>query len=539
MLSSPYTSCPVTLRIGLDQKTYYVPQNRLQLLGSVASTRSWNGSIHLADADACTSHVLVHYLYTGAYQTLDNMEQSPPEEEANVEFKRAFLAYTMANQYKLLELQDLAKQQIKHFGAEMDIFRVVEVVRGVFAKLGDDDAWFRNYLEGKAKSAFEEDYTVFSSGDLFDRIEDVGLARLMATFMVRLYSEKVELLMDAGRERDATAAEEGDHEVQDFAIEEVTPDECGATEVAPTDAPTDAPADAPADASSDECCAAIDAPADASSDECCATTEECWPEACDAVPAEECQSEECDSPAAPVEECWSEACDAVPIEECQSEEFDIPAAPVEECWSEACDAVPAEECQSEEFDIPAAPAEECWLEEWGATEAAAPEECCATEGNVPEECTSDVQDLPIEEPKVEELQSRSPPEPEPEVDEPSPAPLAEPEPEVDNWRTAIWGSGKKKEGKKYVDEPPPPAPEEPAFESEEPNAEPDEPPLMPEEPMEVEDGICSVRAKHLLGDEWKNCRKCRAILRQVAIQIASLGHANEVGYVMVDQALMG
>ena len=38
------------------------------------------------------------------------------------------------------------------------------------------------------------------------------------------------------------------------------------------------------------------------------------------------------------------------------------------------------------------------------------------------------------------------------------------------------------------------------------------------QPVKIEDGICPVRAKHLLeGDKWKTCRQCRAVLRQVAI----------------------
>lgn len=56
----------------------------------------------------------------------------------------------------------------------------------------------------------------------------------------------------------------------------------------------------------------------------------------------------------------------------------------------------------------------------------------------------------------------------------------------------------------------------------------------------IEDGgeICPVRAKHLLRDEWKNCRQCWVILRQVAVQLARADPADEDGYMVADRVLM-
>lgn len=60
----------------------------------------------------------------------------------------------------------------------------------------------------------------------------------------------------------------------------------------------------------------------------------------------------------------------------------------------------------------------------------------------------------------------------------------------------------------------------------------------PEQPVKIEDGICPVRAKHLLeGDKWKTGRQCRAVLRQVAIQLASTAHADVNEYELVDYIL--
>lgn len=128
LVYSPYTSYPVALRIGPEHRTYYVPQDLLQNLGSVASYRSFERDLHLPDVDESTGHVLVHYLYTGAYQTLDDMKMSLVE-EANIEFKRAVLVYRAASKYSVLGLQQLAKHEIERFGAEMNIFEVVEAIK--------------------------------------------------------------------------------------------------------------------------------------------------------------------------------------------------------------------------------------------------------------------------------------------------------------------------------------------------------------------------------------------------------------------------
>jgi hypothetical protein len=79
----------------------------------IAFDNSWGEEIYLPDVDEGTGHVLIHYLYTGTYQTLDDIQFSPAE-MARVEFKRAVLAYSAAKKYMLHGLQRLAGQQISY-----------------------------------------------------------------------------------------------------------------------------------------------------------------------------------------------------------------------------------------------------------------------------------------------------------------------------------------------------------------------------------------------------------------------------------------
>jgi hypothetical protein len=60
-------------------------------------------------------------------------------------------------------------------------------------------------------------------------------------------------------------------------------------------------------------------------------------------------------------------------------------------------------------------------------------------------------------------------------------------------------------------------------------------PAGSENTIETENSLCPARATHLLeGDKWKDCRSCRAVLRQVAIQLSRAGNTSEDGYDMLD-----
>jgi hypothetical protein len=95
MMYSPYASPPIAIFIGPEHKKHYVLQDLLQNPNWVTSSCPRGDGIHLLDVDESTGHLPVHYLYTGAYQTLDDMETSPAK-EIHAEFKRAVLVYIAA-----------------------------------------------------------------------------------------------------------------------------------------------------------------------------------------------------------------------------------------------------------------------------------------------------------------------------------------------------------------------------------------------------------------------------------------------------------
>ncbi|KAF2469058.1 uncharacterized protein BDR25DRAFT_264224 [Lindgomyces ingoldianus] len=607
--TSPYTGSPIALHIGPEHREYYVPQNLLQNPGWIASCSSGD-YIYLPNVDEDTGHVLVHYLYTGVYQTLDNMETSPVK-EVHIEFKRAVLAYITAKTYELAGLQQLAMHKVEHYGTEMNIFDVVEALNEDFSKLPGNTHWLQDYLNGKIKTAFEEDHTTFAKDDFFGRISNVALNKVLVKRVVELYNNKLSCMLNIEKDSIQRVSEEYVPAAQDSPVEEAPAQVSVAIEEAPV--------------------------------EDCPVNE---------GPAQECSVQEC-----PVQEC---SIGGSPVEEAPVQEASIDPVAAEpkidmsfgdggskspgfsfglSSWASGWPEKPKEEegpwsfsfgnakderkkkkgaTLIEETPAESEPASELVLEPepeaakeddawgWGSFSTGKKKKKKGKKGVIEA----------IEEPKVEEL----PPLP-PEL-----TPLAD-----DDWGSLVV-AGKKKKGKKgakqetLVEEPPPPPPPEPELSpgpepedkeddpwddwgttkkkkkgkkgKEEPKAigtpaggevddsecgpcnaeaicEPDISTASPcaaraeadvtlwplkqteevdmrvsnghsdlkaesEQPVKTKGGICPVRVKHLLeGDMWRNCRQCRALLRQVAIQLASAGHANEDGYEIVDEVLMG
>ncbi|ORX94550.1 hypothetical protein BCR34DRAFT_669645 [Clohesyomyces aquaticus] len=223
---SPYTSHPVAVTIGPGHRTYYVPQDRLQSIHDVARYSPYGGTVHLPNLDEGTSHVLVHYLYTGAYQTLGDAE-TVPGQGANIEFRRAISAYKAAYKYGLSGLQELARHELERFSTKLNIFDVVKAIEGDCLTLPYDDARFSEYLNKKAKVAFEQDHTVFARKDLFKHINDVAFAKVMAKCIVRLYNDKISSMLNAN---------ECISNAQDSLVEAARPEVCSDIPAVPVEA---------------------------------------------------------------------------------------------------------------------------------------------------------------------------------------------------------------------------------------------------------------------------------------------------------------
>jgi hypothetical protein len=202
----------------------------------------------LPDMDKSIGHPLVHYLYTGTYQTLDDLNCSLAE-QIHSEFKRAVLAYATAKKYELHGLEELAKDKIEHFGADMNIHDVVETIKDEYSKLPGNSTWFLDFLKEKARAAFEVDHTVFTKVDFFGRIDDAALTKVLAKCVMELYEEKVTRMLDAGNQPAPEVPGDCMSEVQESSFDAAMTEECVLVEDTPTSADEQSLLEAPAEES--------------------------------------------------------------------------------------------------------------------------------------------------------------------------------------------------------------------------------------------------------------------------------------------------
>ncbi|RYO31401.1 hypothetical protein AA0113_g11861 [Alternaria arborescens] len=198
-VTSPYTSPTVALHFGPTLQEYHLPDILLQQLENIPSRDPRTGKIHLADVDASIGHVLIHFLHTGVYQTLNNEAvgniENTQQDIVLSEFQTALLTLEAAKKYGVPGLQNLAQIELERQGEDMCLLDALRVIREDFL-VGPpgEHAWLRDYVSMKVRLAFEHDPSAILAPDFFDSIESSTLTKLVAQITIGLLSEEIDKL---------------------------------------------------------------------------------------------------------------------------------------------------------------------------------------------------------------------------------------------------------------------------------------------------------------------------------------------------------
>lgn len=122
--------------------------------------------------DEDDSHALVHYLYTGAYQTLkpsyvsavasDNATDlegrgKVPKIDRLLEYKRSVRLYCIAKTYGLFPLETLCMKRIERFKDSFSIWDTLDIAEEAYKKLTAGAIWFSMYLREEIQAAINDD----------------------------------------------------------------------------------------------------------------------------------------------------------------------------------------------------------------------------------------------------------------------------------------------------------------------------------------------------------------------------------------------
>jgi hypothetical protein len=162
------------------------------------STPAW--TIELPGVDEDIGHTLVHYLYTGSYQTLKPQGISGPPDSLT-EYKRAALVYCSARLYQLDDLATHAINNMQLFDKELSIIQILDIARDVYPKLLGDDLLLLEYLKTKVEAAYTADNTIFRT-DLFTSYIgiDAAFTKALVKIMDQVYTNQIaSMSMKKGR----------------------------------------------------------------------------------------------------------------------------------------------------------------------------------------------------------------------------------------------------------------------------------------------------------------------------------------------------
>lgn len=194
-----YRMPPITLRIGPSLVDYSVLRPYLLQYPKLAPSYgpySYTENLELPELDDDVGHTLVHYLYTGTYQTL-KPQAVVGNIDSTTEYRRSVLIYCAARTYGLDGLILLAKDNMGSSDKGLSIFDILGVAREVYPKLSANETWFPDYIKEKIEAAFELDEALFARESFLDGVGKVAaFDKALMKSVVEIYTSKI---TDMGR----------------------------------------------------------------------------------------------------------------------------------------------------------------------------------------------------------------------------------------------------------------------------------------------------------------------------------------------------
>lgn len=165
-------------------------------VANILRTREDGPPINFVDVDEDVGHSVVHYLYTGQYQTI-MAPSSSATSRRQTEYRQSVHIYSVALGYKIEGLDALAKHYMLLFEDSVDIFQILSVAKKEYEDIRDLDDWYTNYLVNKIQTAFEEDEDVFKREEFSAILGEVAkFDQFLMQIVISLYLDKVSNLKE-------------------------------------------------------------------------------------------------------------------------------------------------------------------------------------------------------------------------------------------------------------------------------------------------------------------------------------------------------
>ncbi|KAK4142215.1 uncharacterized protein C8A04DRAFT_30174 [Dichotomopilus funicola] len=196
---SPFSSTTITFQFAEDQKLN-IHQAVLERCPALDGLQSLFGiTYYLEKFPVIAGHSLFHYLYTGQYDP--PLWAGPPDAESSIQqLKVKFRTYGLARKVRLDTLETLVREDIEAFAEKLDMFAIMEAVKGGYPVPIRKDPWFHDWVKRHIKTAFAQPKKLVELAQPQNPDDDMGVAKVILGCMLETYADMMEALANAKNE---------------------------------------------------------------------------------------------------------------------------------------------------------------------------------------------------------------------------------------------------------------------------------------------------------------------------------------------------
>ena len=149
----------------------------------------------MSNVDEDVGHTVVHFLYTGGYETVS----SPLDETASDlarEYKRSVLVYHASRSWGLTDLEVLAQQNMQHLDEELPVLEILRVTRDVFSSLPTGETWLPGYIQGSLQRLLKPNDAGLGLREFYDiigqdhKFDNAVMKMILEILSIRIFSMK-------------------------------------------------------------------------------------------------------------------------------------------------------------------------------------------------------------------------------------------------------------------------------------------------------------------------------------------------------------
>ncbi|KAK6222512.1 hypothetical protein QIS74_04214 [Colletotrichum tabaci] len=183
---SPYASpsCKVYFKSG---QQFRVPRDLL--CEELDVIRRSSHEIRLRHIPDEAGHVLIHYLHTGTWQTLQG--KYPLDTARNpTQLGTSLHVYAAARTYKLPWLLALAEARISRYAVASPALEILVLASDACQLLGEDDRWFSDFIKLHVQQLFEDPASLDKIGFLKCFDSATPYSKMLVKLMIEICCEK-------------------------------------------------------------------------------------------------------------------------------------------------------------------------------------------------------------------------------------------------------------------------------------------------------------------------------------------------------------